>query len=146
MGPPGGTGFQGRRTHRGTLGRGRRAQTTAGDREGKGEEELRTNCEHLAEQDAIITAHDKELTALRKQIRGLQARASRERVSATREDRTSRPSVRFSSTEPESRENRPESADRSPRDTREEYSVPTRDPMRSDVDPTAIPLLRDPTV
>ena len=39
-----------------------------------------------------------------------------------------------------------ESADRSPRDTRGEYSVPTRDPMRSDVDPTAIPLLRDPTV
>ena len=105
-----------------------------------------TNCEHLAEQDAIITAHDEELTALRKQIRELQARASREKVSATREDRTSRPSVRLSSIEPASRENRPQSADRSPRDTCGEYSVPTHDPMRSDVDPTAIPLLRDPTV
>ena len=29
----------------------------------------RTNCKHLAERDAIITAHDEELTALRKQIR-----------------------------------------------------------------------------
>ena len=53
MGPPRGTGFQGR-THRGTPGRGRRAQATAGDREGKGEEELvdqlrtlsRARCHH----------------------------------------------------------------------------------------------------
>ena len=67
-------------------------------------------------------------------------------MSATRDDRTSRPSVRLSSTEPASRESRPGSADRSFGDTRGEYSVPTRDPMRSDVDPMAIPLLRDPTV
>ena len=51
----------------------------------------RTNCKHVAEQDAIITAHEKELTALRKQVRELQARTSRERVSATRDDRTSPP-------------------------------------------------------
>jgi hypothetical protein len=49
----------------------------------------RTNNEHLAEQDAIITAHEEELTTLRKQMRELQGRASRERVSATRDDRTS---------------------------------------------------------
>ena len=99
----------------------------------------RTNCKHVAEQDAIITAHEKELTALRKQVRELQARTSRERVSATRDDRTSPP-------EPTSRESRPRSADRSPRDTRGEYSAPTHDPMRSDVDPMAIPFRRDPTV
>jgi hypothetical protein len=103
----------------------------------------RINCEHLAEQDAIITAHEEEFTALRKQIRELQTRVSRERVSATRDDRTSRLSVRLSSTEPASGESRPEAAHR---DTRGEYSVPTCDPMRSDVDPTAIPLLRNPTI
>ena len=37
----------------------------------------RTNCEHLTEQDAIITAHEEELTALRKQVRELQTRTFR---------------------------------------------------------------------
>ena len=36
----------------------------------------RTNCKHVAEQDAIITAHETELTAVRKQVRELQARTS----------------------------------------------------------------------
>ena len=54
----------------------------------------RTNCERLAEQDAIITAHE-ESAALRKQIRELQAWASQERISATHDEGTSRPSVRL---------------------------------------------------
>ena len=39
----------------------------------------KTNCEHLAEQDAIITAHEEEVVVLKRRVAELQTRATRER-------------------------------------------------------------------
>ena len=104
------------------------------------------NCEHLAEQDAVITAHEEELAALREQIGELRAWASREQVSATRDEGTSQPLVRLSSTERTIGGGRPEATDSSHRDNSGASPVPASDPMRLDIDPTAIPHPRDPIV
>ena len=42
----------------------------------KARKSWKTNCEHLAEQDVIITAQEEEVAALKKQLVELQARAS----------------------------------------------------------------------
>ena len=53
----------------------------------KARKSWKTNCEHLAEQDAIITAQEEELATLKHQIVELEAKVSRER------DRSETPSL-----------------------------------------------------
>ena len=98
----------------------------------------RVNCEHLAEWDSIITAHEEEIAVLKRQLSSLQARG------ATRGKDTSRPSARLSPTEPARHTNTASSPHGGTPGRDSPRSVPDSDPTRSEIDPLATPLLRNP--
>lgn len=98
----------------------------------------RVNCEHLAERDSIITAHEEEIAALKRQLSDLQAQ------DATHGEDTSRLSARPSSMEPARHADTAGSPHGGTPGRDPPRTVPDSDPTRSEMDPPATLLLRDP--
>ena len=98
----------------------------------------RVNCEHLAERDSIITAYEEETAALKRQLSNLQAR------DATCSEDISRLSAIPSPTEPARHTDTASSPYGGTPGRDPLRSVPDSDLARSDVDPPATTLLRNP--